>query len=543
MNEQNERDLKTVAPEVSEDTAAQAVSEEPAAQEARENEKSSGAHDEKKKAAPRKGKRKRKKNVVALPVMAALLVVALLFGLVAGYGVGRGSLLNRLKDSEAEVLRLSAALEESMGAPAFDETDATMQDENQEAMDELAGKGVEAGDDNRALMGEDELGGAADAASDAPVVVAEYDGGQLMSDEVIRAYEEQIAGYVFSGYSEDEIASAVLSEVMRQMVSERLMEVHAREMGVYELSAEDEAQIAAEAEAQYNEHLDRYRNFVRVDGMTEEEAQGAAKAYLMEAEGTTYESILEEVREGWWKQKLCDELTRDVKLDEAALQAAYDEKLAEQKESFEAYPDDYEFAQMNGEVILYNLSGYRAVQLLQLSFESDEAMDAVFALTNELASLDAEADAEQIAEDQKLIDGYYAAPEAKAQQALQELSAGAEFEALIDAYGTDEGMRDARIRAGGYYVAQGSPLWAEEIVSAAMGLAKVGDVSAPVRTADGVCIVRYLGDVKAGAVELDEVRDRLSAETLEEMRDDACQTQFDAWLNESNPKYYPERLQ
>lgn len=546
MSEQNERNLESGAPEAAMDRAAARES----APEDRENAPCGGEAETSAAEKPvpkKKGKKRRKKNRIALPVAAALLTVALVFGLAAGYGVGRSTMLERLETAEARVAELTAALEADMGADAtaYDAFEEELSGENQAALSDLAGQAFLGDGETGALMGEDDLTGGAEAAETAaaPVVVAEYDGGVLMSDEVAREYDEQMAGFAFAGYSEEEIAGTLLDSVLRYMVSDRVVEARAREMGLYELDDDDRKQIEAEAEADYAEQLDFARDFVDTDGMTEEEALGAAKAYLMESEGVTLDTVRAEIESGWWMQKIYDQVTRDVTVDAAALEAAYAERLAEQKESFEAYPDDFEFAQMNGETVVYNLSGYRAVKLLLIGLGSDEATEAVLELSEQIAALDAEKDAEEIAALQAELDSYYATAESRAQSALEELRGGADFDALIERYGDDEGMKDAAIRERGYYVAANSLLWPQEMIDAAMALEKAGDVSAPARVGDGVCILQYLGEVPAGEVPLDQVRDALQAETLEDRQYDAYEAQVDAWLDEANVKYYPERMQ
>ena len=114
---------------------------------------------------------------------------------------------------------------------------------------------------------------------------------------------------------------------------------------------------------------------------------------------------------------------------------------------------------------------------------------------------------------------------------------------MIDQYGEDAGMKDASIRARGYAIAENSPLWAQDVRAAAMALAKVGDVSDPVRTGDGVCIVKYIGDVAEGAVPIDEIRSALTDLATENAKTAAYDAQISAWVSEADPAYYPERMQ
>ena len=76
-----------------------------------------------------------------------------------------------------------------------------------------------------------------------------------------------------------------------------------------------------------------------------------------------------------------------------------------------------------------------------------------------------------------------------------------------------------------------------------MALEKPGDVSGVVRTDDGVYILQYIGDVPEGTVSMNEVYDQLSAQTRETARYLAYETQINSWMEEADPKYYPERMQ
>ena len=77
-------------------------------------------------------------------------------------------------------------------------------------------------------------------------------------------------------------------------------------------------------------------------------------------------------------------------MDDAQVRAAYDELVAEQQQSFTAYPDDYESAQMNGETIVYNLPGYRAVRMLLIGFDNQDAMIEAMELRDALANGEAD---------------------------------------------------------------------------------------------------------------------------------------------------------
>ena len=489
-----------------------------------------------------KKKKKRKKAKLAMPIVAVLLVIALGFGAVVGYIVGRNSMVDRLQQAEKQLAVLTQAFEEEAGAPVYDAFTEELTDENRTALEELSG--VQADDGVEDILGEEALGQVLETSEEhAPVVVAEFKGGTLMSDEVAREYEDQMASLLFAGYSEEEVAEVLLDEVLQYMVGDRILMQKAQELGLYDLSDADRAQIEKEAETIYNEQLAFYSDYVNTEGMTEAEATGAVKSYLLESEGVTLEGIRSDLEDGWWMEKLYQQITGDVQVSDAEIQQSYQQLLAEQKESFTAYVDDYEFAQMNGDPILYNLDGYRAVRMLLFAFEDPEDYEAVLALSDELHELDPVKDADQIAEYAAEIDACYAAVDAEALSALNRLSSGADFEQLIVEMGDDSGMSDAYLRGTGYYVSADSLLWPQEFIDAAMALQNPGDLSGAVRIADGVCILQYVGEVPAGEVAFESVKAQLQDVALANAQFTAYEEQMNEWIRQADVKYYPERMQ
>ena len=475
--------------------------------------------------------RKRRRAKINLQAAVVLLVFALLMGVVLGYVLGRSAGETRAREAEAQLAELSAALDaQQQDAEAVQ----SAEDANEEALAALAGEAASSDGDTDLLMGAEDLAGDAQDAATADEAVAEFDGGELRSGEVIEEYNARLARYMFEGYSEAEVSETLLREVMEDMVSDRVLERHARELGVYELTAADEQQIAAEAKQRYGEQLGYSLSLVRTDGMSDAEAEAAAQAYLLESEGVNLESIEAELRAGWWMDKLYGALTADVSVGSGEIMEAYNEALSDQKARFLANSQDYEAAQASGEVIVYNLPGYRRVKMAGLTFDGFDAMTAVDELNARIAALDESADAEQIAELKAQIDAYYAPLEEKADALLQALADGGDMESLSSQYGgeTEEGC-----------VSASSSLWTREIVDAAMALEKPGDVSGIVRTGDGVYILQYTEDVPEGTVAMSEVYDALSAQTLETARYLAYETQINGWMEEANPKYYPERMQ
>ena len=457
-----------------------------------------------------------------LPIICAALVLALAVG---GYLIARNKSADRQEaalNEEEEIPVVTAA------ATAQPEED--MSDENRAAMAALAGEDTAVEADMSYLVGGDELTGEnVDTQSDDDVVVAEYDGGSVLSSEAAEAYSAKISSLIFDGFDEEEVGSSVLTGVLEDLVSERILKMHAQELGLCELTDEDETQIEAQAEQSYSEQMDLCRQSSDTQNMSDEEVE----KYLRDYEGVTLDSVKSEIEDGWWKQKIYDAITQDVTVDDAQVRTSYDTLLEEQQERFGEYPDDYESEQMSGGTIVYNLPGYRAVRLLLIGFDDGDTAAEVAELSGEDADEDA----------QTRLDELYAQTEEKAQEVLAQLNAGADFEEMIVQYGSDEGMKDEMLRGTGYYVSEDSLLWSSEMIEAAMALENVGDISGMIRLDGGVGLLQYVGEVPEGAVAYEDVKEALTQETLANMKQETYDAQLATWIESANVKYYPERMQ
>ena len=67
--------------------------------------------------------------------------------------------------------------------------------------------------------------------------------------------------------------------------------------------------------------------------------------------------------------------------------------------------------------------------------------------------------------------------------------------------------------------------------------------ASPLRSASGLHLVQYVGDVAPGEVPLEEVFEQMKAAALEVKQDAYYEEQTTALLDNANVRYYPERLQ
>lgn len=480
----------------------------------------------------RQNKYYRRRRAIPAWVAIALIVVALALGVGVGYLARTRGQTGGPQPEAGETVEPTPVPEDEDGLPV-------------EPIGEAEAAGLLSGDIDIAPLAES-AGDASQTAADEllsapsePEVVAEYEGGEVLSSEVIDAYNEIVDGYLLNGFSVSDNAADLLEETLRSVVSRHIALQKAEELGLNELSAADETALAAEAEAEFSALVEELLPEFADGERSDEEARAAAAALLSEDEGITEESIAAQLREDLWTRKLFDSVTADIELTEEGLQDAYDTLVAAQRDAYDGFTDDYEYARLNGELIVYNPQGYRAVRHILLAFDA-EALDAGLALAEERDGLDAEADAARIAEIDKALDELYAPLEARAQAARERLEAGEDFEALLQELGEDDYMLE---EDACYYVGANTVLWSDEFVAAALALPGVGDVSEPVRSLSGVHLIRFAQEVPAGEVPLADVRGELEAWALDDLRQAAYDAQMDTWLEEADVTYYPERMQ
>ena len=484
---------------------------------------------------PQGARRRRRKSGVPVMLAIVLIIMSLLMGGFAGYIVARRTdpHVHELQDARDRVTELENTLT-LIGYPVGEDVDPQqwMYDRtaNDTALDDLTGESWGKAEDD--VWNDESLLAGTLAQTEESVVVAEFDGGALMSDEVIPVYNDQLTTQIFAGHSADEVAEATLNSVLAQMAGDKIIATRARELGLTELSAEDLAEIDKEAAENYEAQLADYIAFV--SGGSESRDEAAQK--LAEESGVTLESVTESVRQSWWTQKFYDYIVREVTVSDEEVQAWYDALLQKQRDTFPAYPEEFEYAHQTGEAIVYRPEGYRAVRDILIPFADDDAAGEAAALMERLEAGTADADA------QSRLNELFAPLEKTAQEVQDKLAAGASFAELMDEYGCDEALRDEPMRSEGYYISDHSYVNSTEYVEGSMLLEQPGQVSAPLRSMFGLHLVQYIGDVTPGEVPLADVADAMRAGALKDKQAAYYAEQRQALLDAAHVKYYPERL-
>ncbi len=488
--------------------------------------------------------RRRRPRGVPHAVVAALLVITIFFGGLLGFVIANktNTYHQQLTAAQARIVELENLLTMMGFSEGISDPNDFVFDDSDES-DELGDLAGDSANQSTVLWNEDGLISGMLEDSGEPITVAEFNGGELLSTEVIEPYNDQLATEAFGFGDAEQDSGNTLQTVMETLVADKISYLKAQELGLTELTDADLAALTAEMQTYYDEQKAFYRDTVDVTGMTEAEADAALDAFLKDEIGITLESLIEEEKDEYWRTKLFNEVTKSETATAEEVQSAYDSLLADQKARFAEYPDDYEFAIMSGETIAYNLPGYRYVKHILLTFDNPQDAIAVEDLYAQIAELNAETDFEQITALQEQLNGYYTALDAKADAIIAELNAGADFDALMLQHGQDEDMAVEPAKTTGYTVSADSLRFSADFVEGCMMLENVGDISVPIHTVSGVHIIKHVGDVTPGEVSIDAIRATLEAEVLAEKQELSYVEQEAQWITDAAVKYYPERLQ
>ena len=300
--------------------------------------------------------------------------------------------------------------------------------------------------------------------------------------------------------------------------------------------------------------------------------------------GYTREYFVQNQTASVQREKIREKAAEGVEVTDEQVQEEFDKRVATQKESYDANPAAYVTAENNGTTNYYAPEGYRGVKNLLIRFSTEkqnEIQELNTAITSasktlsdaqkqldtlngtDTAEYDEESKAsyeqeiaalnETIATAQATLDESNAKLEtvtaeaydeilATAQDVLARAQAGEDFDALLEEYGQDTGMKNEPNKSRGYLVCEGLSIYEQSFQDAAMALAKVGDVSVElVKTSYGYHILQYATDVTPGAVELtEEIKSDIYNTLLSDAKDAAYESAVTQWVSEADVKTFPK---
>ncbi len=422
-----------------------------------------------------------------------------------------------------------------------------------------------------------------DTAKDNARVIVDVNGETVTKAVISASVQNQIsmyesynqiysAYYGISNYYPTDTAT-VTSQVIDAYVNQLVSQQKAKELGLYEMTEEEQAAVDADGKAHYDSFIQSVASTYMPGSTLEgDELTAAAEKYVAEHEVTTVDgrSTLADFVAAAADEKAVEKLEanmiKDVAVTDEEIQADYDAKVESAKTSYEADPNAYGTAVNGGSTVYYAPAGYRMVKhiLVKVSDEDSAAATekqtalttAQTALTDAQAALDAAAeDADKTAlqaaveaaqkavdEAQKAYDEAHAAgmanAKAKADALYAQITAeGGDFEAILA-----DNNGDAAQPANGYAIREGFTSFVESFTNAALALKNVGDVTEPVESTYGYHIIKYVADVAEGPVALDTVKDGISSALLTNKQNEMLTETLAKYVSEATVKTYPDRM-
>ncbi len=371
----------------------------------------------------------------------------------------------------------------------------------------------------------------------------------------------------------DEEKTARLQGTVDSFVGLGVIENKLTEAGKNDFTDAEAEAMNQQARAKYEELWQLLYQQMQQSDASVSEAQVTEQLELM---GYTFQAIYDELVLQTRQNRAIETFVGDIILTQAQVDAYYDEQfVGPDRADYENNIDRYDQEiLMNNNEAFYTPEGYRYIHQIVLEIPEEAlkaarteqvAMNrAAQSMATALQSLTLAATTAEGWDDMTEARALYDEAEAalKATQAdyaarleaaalplvkettdeiASQYAAGIDFKTLISRYSTDKTERN--VNGDGYPFHPDSKMWPENFIRAASALQKVGDISQPFVTEQGVHILCYAGDVPAGAhVLTDEERELLNAAALRHYQLEKLNELIDGWQADYDIETHPELL-
>lgn len=421
------------------------------------------------------------------------------------------------------------------------------------------------------LLGASALAQTTELASDTLLATVGED--SITWADIQNSYNGYVASYgAYYDMTQQSNIDLFRAVALDNIVTETVMMQKAKEFGLDQLTEEEIASAQATADADWDSALQSYLSYYYSD-MTSDAPQEERNAALAEAEAYYNDAgySLEILRTNYVRYAIFNKveqmMLQDVVVTDEDVEAAYQALVAADKELYEndivayveynSYVDQMAlYAAYYGNVssldhAWYRPEGFRAVKHILLEVDSE--------LMNTYTDLQARYE-EQMTQESETDETAEPVTEAQVNEAKaailnsladtideinQKIAEGVDFDELIATYAvkadgspTDAGMLSEPYMTSGYEVSSASTNYVQGFVDAAFSVDQIGDVSAPFLSEYGVHIVKYIGDVPAGPIEMtDEQREAKRQSLLESQKSELYYATLEQWIQDANVVY------
>lgn len=358
-------------------------------------------------------------------------------------------------------------------------------------------------------------------------VVAEIGGVQITRAELDAAYDAS-----YGDYAADD---AQLAFDLRHELALRMLEEHAemlmqQKMGFDTHTQQEIDEATAKAGEEYESYVEYFALMLDDGAMTDDELHELAHAYLISID-MSLEDYTQQAVSALADEKLRAWALEGVSAGEEEIRAAYETMLQDEQALYSAYPDSFLSTAYYGMPYLYVPEGVREIRQIVVRFDEDQTTEYAF-----LA--DAAAQGADVAAD---LDALYTQLSPRVTEILNQLDSGKPFADVEMEYSDDWILAEEGV-SGAYYVCAGAQLWAPAFIEAAMALNEPGQISGPVRMADGIHILFYNADLAAGPVPYEQVRDYVAESVVYQLESQAYAAALDSWMEQLGAHVYLEEL-
>lgn len=342
------------------------------------------------------------------------------------------------------------------------------------------------------------------------------------------------------GYTQDseEIADQLKTlkeNYIAQMVEDKVLEKKIKELGLDQVTDEEKAAAEQEIQDWYDEqYAALVENFKTDDTVEDPEAKAAEtiENYLSQY-GLTLDQMKENSVASISSDKLYDYVTKDVTVTEEEAKIEFANKVAAAKEKYDAdlsaYVSDFE----NGATIYYTPKGCFYIKHILISLTDEQKQD--------IKNLRADDDETVAATADEKREEYLLTIREKAESVLKLVDEGGDFEALMEEYGEDPGMKNEAYK-NGYLTYAGDTGFVTEFADACAALTEDGMTSGLVASDFGYHIIRRVSTVPSGEATFEDVKDSLMESMLTDKKSTTYDQQVEAWVKEVNPDIKTDKL-
>lgn len=321
--------------------------------------------------------------------------------------------------------------------------------------------------------------------------------------------------------SNSETAKDGRQMIMDTLVNSVIPVAEAYKEGI-ELSEEELNTAKESALTAANSYLTDYEDETIEDETERREAAIKGFNDAFKSSGIDFDEVLADMEQQYIDDALTQKILNEnydtiAEPTDEEIQARYDDELEADKKKYEEDPSQY-----STDMSYYTYYG---------TLKPLVAPEGLYYVKHILIKNADNADEEDKDRDYKAL----------AQEVLDKVNAGEDFDALITEYNEDPGMES---NPDGYIIgADFEGVYDDAFQKAAAELKKEGDVSGLVEGEYGIHIIKRYKDVSTDPVPLDEVKDAIKEEIMNDKKNDMYDDLIEQWRSGLEIVTYDKRVQ